>query len=649
MKRGIGGLLGVCLLVSGARAPGAEEIGASWEWVLKGPFGGEARRLAADPRNGRRVFAGTCDGQLYLSTDGGESWRLLGSFHRPGFCISGILVDAEDSETIYVAGWSLRDQRGGGVYRSRDGGRSWVLLPGTEAHSVRALAQAPSDPRVLVFGALDGVFRSEDRGESWRRISPADDREVRNIESVAIHPRSDRVIYVGTWHLPWKTLDGGRTWTRLGGPETGILEDSEIFSILVDRREPDRMWVSACTGIYRSLDGGKRWARVRGLPSASRRVLVVARSEERPEILLAGTTEGLWRSGDGGATWSLITNRKLTVQDILILPQQKVLIATAEAGIWISHNAGMHFRPSNRGFASWVVTSVVVDREIPGRVYCGVMWGGAEGSLFLSEDGGESWRAVGRAWGTAGIRALFQSRHRGERIYALTDLGLYVSEDRGENWKRWPSPEGGLLRVVEGKDGELWGLAPEGLFRYEGDRWVLIHAAHGLKLVHVGPSGRLWVVAEGRLMMSADGARTWSEYILTQSLKNVHVLLEHPRDPDLLFAGTPLGLYRSRNGGRDWERLTQGLPQADITAIAVGVSRPEQMLVADYRMGAVYFSPDHGGTWRRIDGAAVRSRAWDVVFDPHNEGRIWVASSGTGVYMGIRRMAVAEQKKSLDF
>lgn len=647
MGRGvIGGVLGI-LLVSGGAWADAEERDRSWRWILTGPFGGEARRLAVDPRDPRRIFVGTCDGQLYLSEDGGASWKRISEFHHPGFCISRILIDAEDSQTIYVAGWSVFAESGGGIYRSRDAGRTWVLLLGTEGRAVRALAQAPSNPHVLVFAALDGVFRSEDRGETWRRISPEGDPEIRNVESVAIHPRSDQILYVGTWHLPWKTSDGGKTWVRAGSRETGILDDSEIFSILIEEREPEILWASACTGVYRSTNGGRTWTRMTGIPSRSRRVLALARAGDK--TIFAGTTEGLWRSGDGGATWRLITNRRLTVQDIAVHPQepQRVLIATEEDGIWISHDAGMTFQPSNHGFASWVITSLLPDRETPKRIYCGVMRGGIEGSFFVSEDGGLSWRVGGRVPG--GVRAILQSRRDGRRLFALTDSGIFISDDRGERWRKGPSLETEIRQLAEAQDGRLLALTASGLFRYEEalGRWKRLLSGTDMRVLHVGPGGRIWIGAEGRLLVSTDGGDSWEERPISERLGKVQVLLEHPREPDLLWIGTSWGLYRSRNGGRDWERRAYGLPYADVTAIAVRWDDPRELLVTDYRTGAIYFSSDHGETWTCVNG--VRSRAWRAIFDPHDGGKVFVASAGGGVYVGVRPSHDGARKMSLDF
>ena len=76
------------------------------------------------------------------------------------------------------------------------------------------MAISASDSKVLVVGALDGVFRTTNGGNSWEPISPGQ-AEIKNIESIAIDPKNPDVVYAGTWHLAWKTADGGANWHHI--------------------------------------------------------------------------------------------------------------------------------------------------------------------------------------------------------------------------------------------------------------------------------------------------------------------------------------------------------------------------------------------------------------------------------------------------
>ncbi len=132
---------------------------------------------------------------------------------------------------------------------------------GLAGHAVRALVQAPSDANILIAGALDGVFRSNDLGKTWERITPLGDSELRNFDSLAIDPQDPAIIYAGTFHLPWKTIDGGKIWMPI---HRGMIDDSDVLSLEVNLSNPQQIFASACSGIYRSEDAGANWNKIEG-------------------------------------------------------------------------------------------------------------------------------------------------------------------------------------------------------------------------------------------------------------------------------------------------------------------------------------------------------------------------------------------------
>ena len=165
-------------------------------------------------------------------------------------CWINIIFDSKSPSTIYVAGWSLYDADEGDVFRSDDGGKTWRALPGVHGKSVRTMAMAPSDPNVLVIGALDGCPFERRRQDVEPHLAGGQ-QEIKNVESLAIDPQNPDIIYAGTWHLPWKTEDGGKSWHSIS---KGIAFDSDMFSIIVDPRHPEVVYASACSGMYKSLN-----------------------------------------------------------------------------------------------------------------------------------------------------------------------------------------------------------------------------------------------------------------------------------------------------------------------------------------------------------------------------------------------------------
>src|SRR5262249_19215852 len=159
----------------------------------------------------------------------------------------------------------------------------------------------------------------------WTRLTPAEHPDFRNFESVAFGREDPNVLYVGTWHLGWKTTDGGQSWMPI---HTGMITDSDVMTLTVDRWRPQVVYATACTGIYRSDEGAGRWTKIKGIPPSSRRTRSFAQSPDDASRLYAGTTEGLWSSSDGSVSWRLITQSDLIVNDVLALPGGIVLLGT---------------------------------------------------------------------------------------------------------------------------------------------------------------------------------------------------------------------------------------------------------------------------------------------------------------------------------
>src|SRR5690349_456347 len=205
----------------------AAALSPAQTWRQVGPPGGTVISLGADPHNAQRLYLGTSDGHVFTSDDEGGHWRLLSRIGAgQDDVITHIVVDSRDSNRLFASTWTLYSG-GGGVYRSDDAGRSWHLI-GLAKETVRALAQSPSNPRIFAAGSLTGIYRSTDEGKTWERISPEHHEDLRNFDSVAFDPHDANIIYAGTYHLPWKTADGGKHWTSI---KAGMIDDSDVMSI----------------------------------------------------------------------------------------------------------------------------------------------------------------------------------------------------------------------------------------------------------------------------------------------------------------------------------------------------------------------------------------------------------------------------------
>src|SRR5580658_865256 len=145
---------------------------AQANWSTVGPDGGDARALTAVPGQPNHLYLGTLDSWIYESVDQGTSWSRLAKLDdADDLVLDSIVVDSVNPATLYIGAWKL-GQSGGGLWISHDGGRNWNTVEPLNGQSIRALAQAPSNPRILFAGTLEGVFRSADTGATWTLISP---------------------------------------------------------------------------------------------------------------------------------------------------------------------------------------------------------------------------------------------------------------------------------------------------------------------------------------------------------------------------------------------------------------------------------------------------------------------------------------------
>lgn len=602
-------------------------------WRALGPQGGDVFALAMDAHDPRTLYLGCADGHIFASHDAGDHWRILGrAGESRNAVVTSIVVDARNPQELYASTWTRElHGEGGGVFRSTDAGVHWTSA-GLDGHAVRALEQAPSDPRELVAGALDGVFVSPDAGASWHRASPVDDAELHNVDSVAVDPRDPGVIYAGTFHLPWKTTDGGAHWMAI---HSGMIDDSDVFSLVVDRQRSQRIFASACSGIYRSDNGGAAWVKIQGIPFSARRTHIVLQDPSHAEVVYAGTTEGLWKTSDGGSDWKLMTPANWVINAMIVEPKSgRVVLGTDQLGVLESDDGGEFFRVSNEGFNHRQVTAFALDPLRPGHMLA-VLANAPEGMLETSDDG-RTWFPLGGALGAEEILGAYASP-RGW-IVTLKKGGLEVY---AQNFRLW-SPLGRLAgpdaqrfhAVVNGFSfgRERWFAATEqGLFvsTDAGSGWSAVPLAQAnlpAESIVASPDGRvLWAVSSGGMLFSEDSGARWNWRDLP--IQSGGVLNLQSGGGNTLLASSERGLYISRDGGASWTLAAHGLPAAPPQQIAV----TGRGWIASMRGGGLYVSKDLGASWNR-EPDTVAQGFFPVISAGKSPDSVYLASSTEGVF-----------------
>lgn len=632
-------------------------LGAAQTWKRLGPEGGMVVSLATGSGGG--LYLGTADGHVFFSKDGAQSWELRGRVgKRLDAVVTRLIPDASAENRIFASVWYQAAGAGGGVFQSNDGGRSWTLL-GLKEEAVRALEVAPSQPEILVAGTRSGVFRSGDQGKNWRRISPPDDAELRNVDSLAIDPQNADNIYVGTYHLPWRTQDAGKTWTPV---IAGIIDDSDIMSLRIDATNPARLFMSACSGIYRSENRGAQWVKLQGIPYSARRTQAIVQDPGNPQTLYAGTTEGLWVTRDAGESWARTTSKDWNINSVVVVSiregKERVVLGTEGRGVQVSDDAGVHFDGANHGFTHVVVKQLLADPNRPGYFLMVVEL--AEAKILETRDAGRTWQLLSPSEGHA--KALKWSADQLNRAYA-SPWGWLLQMENGQfwlcdadkqTWTEWKLRLSGSQ--ASGKAGtpgkainshalELQNLGAPMAFTANaalvptsagllhclssGTCNVLRAFGHGgpIRAVSVSADGHDVLVArDGKLGISDNGGGTAVWRDLPVSLDAVIWL--QPGDSGAkegLFLGTTNGLYVTHGQADSWMRVEEGLPAAPVTHWL----QTSDSFVAAERDGGLYISKDRGAHWQRVDRDSERGEFNGLV--SAGPGRILGGSQSEGL------------------
>lgn len=286
------------------------------------------------------LFAQEIDPELYAQLE----YRHIGPVGNRTIAVAGIA----GNRMIYYAGAAS-----GGLWKTTDAGLTWEpVFDDQSAHSIGALAVAPSDANVVWAGTGetfirsnvsigDGIYKSTDGGDTWRHTGLD---STGRIGRVIIHPTNPDIVYaaaLGHGYAPqeergiYRTTDGGRTWERV----LFVDRNTGASDLVMDPNNPRilfaGMWQLEIktwgresggpgSGLFMSRDGGDTWTRLegKGLPELPVGKVALCMTPENSDRIYAlietgdgvpwhgRETEGgeLWRSDDGGDNWQLVTH-----------------------------------------------------------------------------------------------------------------------------------------------------------------------------------------------------------------------------------------------------------------------------------------------------------------------------------------------------
>ena len=578
--------------------------------------------LEVAPSDPDVVYLGTGDrgAGLYKTTDAGKTWRHLEGV--PAHAISAILVDPRDANIVLVAAQGdLRaksDQRG--VYRSTDGGRTWSrVLSKDDETGASSIVWAFDNPKVVFatmaphyaapgtggrggFGGPGGgggrgqaMYKSTDEGSTWTEVHPAGLQNAGSL-AVAQHTNSQRLYSLGRGGL-FRSDDGGANWT---------LGTKELYTasghLYVDSKNPDILYTMG-TSAYRSDDGGRTLVAFKGAPGGDdpREWWL---DPVNPDRILYGGDQGAAVSLDGGHTWSSWYNQPTAqVYKIAVDNHFPYLVygTQQDSGVVSTRSRGDLGQITPWDWfpvPGWEAGFIAPDPADPNVIFTN----GNYGDIARIEI--DTWQqqivnpAVGHSiYRRASSAPIVFSPQDPHTMYWATQF-VMMTKDSGRHFEAI-SPD---LTIRGGQK------ANAGPATGRGGPAITTLA------VSTAKAGVMWTGSNnGTIYVTQDAGAHWNEVtpdaIAPGSL--VGVVEASHFDPAAAYAAVERSntgddkpyIYRTRDYGRTWQLIVNGLPPDEITGSFVRVVREDTVrrgLLFAGTETTVQVSFDDGDHWQSL-------------------------------------------------
>ena len=627
--------------VASGRDSVSESSYQALQWRLIGPFrGGRVTAVGGHPDHPQTFYMGATGGGVWKTTDAGQSWQNISDGFLKTGTIGTIAVAPSDPNIIYVGTGEgpirgVTTSHGDGVYKSRDGGKTWQHVGLKASRQIARIVVDPTNPD-LVYAAVQGnpwgasedrgIYRTRDGGRNWQRIHFVDG--TTGAADIDLDASNARTLYAAMWDHQrepwtirsggpgsslWKSTDGGDSWRRLTQGLPGLMGKT---SVVVSPADPNRLWAmieATEGGVYRSDDAGQSWARVNQDAGIRDRgwyyTHVFAHPKDRDGVYILAAPMVV--SKDGGVTFTEIETPHGDNHDLWINPRNPdVMVQGNDGGANVSFNGGESWSTQmNQPTAQFY--RIETDLVFPYRIYTAQQDNTTIRIPSRALDGGigeAEWKPVG------GGESSFLSfdRKNPDLVYGTGLLGgITEYDDRTGTTRDIDSYPvfAGFRRGLDLKYRFNWN-AP--VLVSQHDPKVVYHAAN--HLLKTTDRGLTWQEISPDLTrarpetMGTTGGPIMIEGAGGEHYATLTYIAESPRDPMVIWTGSDDGLVHvTRDGGATWSNVTPaGLPEGQINTIDISPHAAGTAYIAVARYKLNDFAPyafktaDYGKSWTPI-------------------------------------------------
>ena len=504
-------------------------------------------------------------------------------------------------------------------------------------------AISPHDPNLLFVGCdMGGMYRSADGGQSWIMIDKRQLREAYRCP-VAFHPRDPQVIYVSPPGSLKASADQGMTWTVLCAKPPW--ENMPCTTLEVDEDDVDLMFAGGSDAAYRSIDGGRTWSLCRGV--AGRVVdIAVLQIDLRRRICLIATSAGVFRSADAGSSWH---------QSDAGLPFAE--LRGLAAGITTSQGSIAYVTLPNRSVAGRFTGGVWRSTD-GGKSWQPIFNGGTDVRQHGNDhEPGTEFPAYER------IRtARYSAEIVYVTVRTADHVAIHRSEDSGATWRMLVDGRPGAEAESHLAPGWIiansvwpdWTGASCGFAVSRSDPNQAVFTNEG-EFYRTTDGGARWTPVYARLLDAPGSNASHRSCTIGLDVTSSWQFSFDPHDPTRAYiCYTDIGFARSLDRGATWSHAARGIPWSNtVYQIAFDPAVPGLLYAAcstqhdighwtnidDARGdGGVCVSRDWGATWAPIGIGLPNTPATSIVLDPRSPPgarTLHVTQYGVGIYTSI--------------
>ena len=642
----------------------------SMQWRMIGPHrGGRTVGAVGVPQQPNVFYIGVNNGGVWKTNDYGRTWFPIFD-DQPTGSIGDLVVAPSNPDVLYVgSGEGLQRPDlsvGDGIYKTTDGGKTWINTGLKDAQQIGGLAIDPKNENRVFAAALGhpyganterGVYRTTDGGKTWERVLYKD--ENTGAIQVAIDPNNSNIIFADMWagrQGPWengvwngkesglfKSTDGGTTWKKItkGLPTTeqdlGRIgfsiapSDSKIMYATVDAGKEG--------GIFRSDDAGESWTRIqtdgrywgRGSDFAEIQV-----DPKNADIVYTANVV-TWKSIDGGKSWNAFRGAPGgdDYHRIWINPNNTdIILLVSDQGAMITVNGGQTFSSwYNQPTAQFYHVST--DNAFPYNVYSGQQESGSVSIASRGNDGQISYRE----WHPVGAE----------------EYGYVAADPLDPN-----IIYGGKITRFDKRTGQTQNISPEavrsGKYRFVRTAPVLFNPIDKKTLYYAGNvlfktmnGGNSWQIISPDLTRESYDVPASVGIYTAADMKNmprrgvIYTVAPSYKDINTIWCGTDDGYIQlTKDGGKTWKNVTPSsitswskislmdASHFDVNTAYAAVNR----IRCDDMHPHIYKTTDGGKSWKEIVNGLPNDPINVVKEDPLRKGLLF-AGSERAVYVSF--------------